>query len=385
MTPPLQLFSSRRKPPASAPPAPVVDLVKKVENTAPPAADQVEQAQAESGSTTVDLVKVAPAEAAVVAEPKPVLSRKERRKAAKAAKAAKIVLPPVETEDEPWIMPALPRKPRLSDLRDRRSRARRALAFRTLGYLGIALIIAGVSFLLVPQIRAKDTAGRALPAPTAAQPSPAAVDPFPSLEPTPSAAPTANTPAVNTNATGAAAYLPWAQSLSGKLNIPVVALQAYAYAQVTENVAAPNCHISWTLLAGIGRAESNHGQESGSKLLPDGTSNPPILGIQLTAIRDTDGGSLDGDKVYDRAVGPMQFIPGTWKIYASDANGDGKFDPYNINDASLASAKLLCSNSRDLATGQGWAAAVYSYNHLNSYVANVYKYADGYARASLAR
>ncbi|WP_279583156.1 lytic murein transglycosylase [Fodinicola feengrottensis] len=80
----------------------------------------------------------------------------------------------------------------------------------------------------------------------------------------------------------------------------------------------------------------------------------------------------------------MQFIPSTWKLYAVDANGDGKADPFNINDASLASARLLCSDNRDLKTGVGWGAAVYSYNHLNSYVENVYKYADQYARESLA-
>jgi hypothetical protein len=359
MTPSLQLFSSRRKPPASAPPAPAVDLVKR------------------TGTTTVDLVK----KAAPAAVPAPVLSRKERRKA---AKAAKLALPPVETEDEPWVMPALPRKPRLSDLRERRSRARRALAFRSLGYLGIALIIAGVSFLLVPQIRARETAARIPSTPVAPSPTPSALDPFPSADPTPSAAPTASNPAVNTSLTGPAAYGPWAQSLSAKLNVPVVALQAYASAQAQENLAAPNCHISWTLLAGIGRAESDHGQEAGSVLQSNGTSIPPIRGIQLKAIKDTDRGVLDGDTAYDRAVGPMQFIPSTWEIYKVDGNNDGVADPYNINDAALASAKLLCSNNRDLATGQGWGAAVYSYNHLNSYVENVYQYADSYARLSLA-
>jgi membrane-bound lytic murein transglycosylase B len=363
MTPSLQLFSSRRKPPASAPPAPAVDLVKR------------------TGTPTVDLVKkAAPVAPVVVAAP--ALSRKERRKA---AKDAKLVLPPVETEDEPWIMPALPRKPRLSDLRERRSRAHRALAFRSLGYLGIALIIAGVSFLLVPQIRARETSAQIPTTPVTAAPEPSAAEPFPSVDPNPSVAPSASNPPVNTTAIGAAAYGPWAQSLSAKLDIPVVALQAYAYAQQQENLAAPNCHISWTLLAGIGRAESDHGREAGSVLQADGTSIPPIRGIQLKAIRDTDHGVLDGDTAYDRAVGPMQFIPSTWEIYKVDANADNKADPYNINDASLASAKLLCSNNRDLATSAGWGAAVYSYNHLNSYVANVYKYADAYARLTLAK
>ncbi|GAA1656039.1 hypothetical protein GCM10009765_01610 [Fodinicola feengrottensis] len=373
MTPPLQLFS-RRKPPASAPPVPPVDLVKRVEPPAPPAVDLVKRS--DSGATKVDLVKAA---TVVAVGEKPKLSWRERRKAAK-----KVVLPPKETEDEPWVMPALPRKPRLADLRDRRGRARRALAFRSLGYLGIALIIAGVSFLLVPQIRARDTAAQIPPVPQPSQSTPDQAGPVPNTDPTPSVAPQASTPAVNTTQINPAAYGPWAQSLTAKLDIPVVALQAYAYAQYQENLAAPGCHISWTLLAGIGRAESDHGREGGAVLQPDGSSSKPIIGIQLTAIKDTDGGLIDGDKVYDRAVGPMQFIPSTWKLYAVDANGDGKADPFNINDASLASARLLCSDNRDLKTGVGWGAAVYSYNHLNSYVENVYKYADQYARESLA-
>ena len=41
---------------------------------------------------------------------------------------------------------------------------------------------------------------------------------------------------------------------------------------------------------------------------------------------DTDGGELDKDTVYDRAVGPMQFIPSTWAVVKVDADGDGEFE-----------------------------------------------------------
>ena len=41
------------------------------------------------------------------------------------------------------------------------------------------------------------------------------------------------------------------------------------------------------------------------------------------------------------ALGPMQFMPGTWPGYAQDANGDGSTDPQNIVDAAFASAKYL--------------------------------------------
>jgi len=51
----------------------------------------------------------------------------------------------------------------------------------------------------------------------------------------------------------------------------------------------------------------------------------------------------DGDTGWDRAVGPMQFIPGTWRRYAADANADGKQDPNNVYDAAAGAAHYLCN------------------------------------------
>jgi membrane-bound lytic murein transglycosylase B len=184
-------------------------------------------------------------------------------------------------------------------------------------------------------------------------------------------------------------YSTWARRMSPKLDIPVVALQAYAYAQVTTAQSDPGCRLSWTLLAGIGRIESNHGRYGGAELLADGTSRPPIVGVPLDGapglmtIADTDGGSLDGDTVHDRAIGPMQFIPSTWARSGRDGDGDGRRNPYDIDDAAMAAAGYLCAGGRDLATGAGWTSAVLSYNRTGEYVRAVYRYADGYARASL--
>ena len=107
----------------------------------------------------------------------------------------------------------------------------------------------------------------------------------------------------------------------------------------------PACGIDWSLLAGIGRVESNHGRFRGAVLNSDGTSSPrimgpPLNGVQFAFIRDTDGGPFDGDSTYDRAVGPMQFIPATWRAYGVDADGTGSADPFNINDAALGAAQL---------------------------------------------
>jgi hypothetical protein len=167
--------------------------------------------------------------------------------------------------------------------------------------------------------------------------------------------------------------------------IPQVALNAYRVAAARLADVAPGCGIDWALLAGIGREESDHGRFAGAVLHADGVSTPRIIGIALdgsrsAAIRDTDGGSLDGDSVYDHAVGPMQFIPSTWAIYGTDATGDGKADVFNINDAALAAARYLCAAGGDLGTRAGQIRAVLAYNHSDEYLAQVLALADAYRR-----
>ena len=182
----------------------------------------------------------------------------------------------------------------------------------------------------------------------------------------------------------------WAAALSEKTDIPVRALRAYAVADLVMRGQDPACRVSWATLAGIGRIESHHGTIGGLRLGEDGRPSRPIIGIPLDgspgvkAIPDSDGGVLDGDTRWDRAVGPMQFIPTTWARYAVRANGDGQTpDPQNIDDAALAAARYLCSGGRDLGTGAGWWAAVLAYNNSTEYGQNVYSGADAYARASL--
>ena len=115
----------------------------------------------------------------------------------------------------------------------------------------------------------------------------------------------------------------------------------------------PRCRVHWSLLAGIGRVESNHGRYGGAGIAVDGRVSPPILGIRLDGSRpgtarisDSDGGRFDGDRAFDRAVGPMQFLPGTWAIYGGDGTPTVR-NPQDLDDAALGAARYLCAGSGD--------------------------------------
>ncbi|MFC6085157.1 lytic murein transglycosylase [Sphaerisporangium aureirubrum] len=114
-------------------------------------------------------------------------------------------------------------------------------------------------------------------------------------------------------------------------------------------VAARVCPgLSWTVLAAIGQVESGHGRNNG----------PSSAG----------------------ALGPMQFMPATWRAYGVDGDGDGKSDIWSPYDAVPGAARYLCANG----AGQGGnklRGAVYRYNHSWSYVDKVLGLAGAYARA----
>lgn len=186
------------------------------------------------------------------------------------------------------------------------------------------------------------------------------------------------------------AYAGWASRLSWVTGIPARALAAYAYADAVMATSRPSCHLSWTTLAGIAAVESHHGTIGGRTLLADGRPSAPIIGIALNgtngtrAIAASDGGRLTGDKIWERAVGPFQFIPSAWAIWRTDAHGDGMTDPQNIDNAALAAARYLCSDNHNLAWGQDWLRAILSYNNSMDYARNVYSYAQAYARSAQA-
>jgi len=179
-------------------------------------------------------------------------------------------------------------------------------------------------------------------------------------------------------------------STASASGIPAVALVAYQRAATIINAADRTCHLPWELTAAIGRVESDHGRVNGNVLTTKGIARPGIFGPALdgghgtTLIKDTDAGQYDGDATYDRAVGPMQFIPSTWAIVGVDADNDGQRNPQDVYDAALASAVYLCSGPDDLSTDAGQRSAVFRYNHSQKYVALVLAIEHAYQRGDFS-
>ncbi|HET7074634.1 MAG TPA: lytic murein transglycosylase [Mycobacterium sp.] len=167
----------------------------------------------------------------------------------------------------------------------------------------------------------------------------------------------------------------------GALGIPSIALAAYRGAEQKMAVADPGCGVSWNLLAGIGRIESGHA--GGGAVDARGTAVVPIYGPALD-------GTLPGNEViiqssvgnrvsYARAMGPMQFLPGTWARYASDGKGDGVADPQNLFDSALAAARYLCTGGLNLRDPSQVMSAILRYNNSMAYAQNVLGWAAAYA------
>ncbi|MFK4082586.1 lytic murein transglycosylase [Kribbella sp. NPDC020789] len=169
--------------------------------------------------------------------------------------------------------------------------------------------------------------------------------------------------------------------------IPKAALKAYSRTQQLVGQADPTCHLPWTLVAAIGRVESNHGRFGGSMLNSKGVAVPGIFGPRLDGtktakITDTDAGAFDGDTAFDRAVGPMQFIPGTWRAMGVDGDGDGVRNPQDIDDAAMSTGVYLCSGKTDMAKPSDLTQALLRYNHSVDYANLVMNIARAYATGS---
>ena len=117
--------------------------------------------------------------------------------------------------------------------------------------------------------------------------------------------------------------------------------------------AATTCPgLPWTVLAAIGTIESDNGQST----LPGVHSGANSAG----------------------AEGPMQFEPATFAAYDEPVppGGAEPASPYDPTDAVYAAARMLCANGA--ANGADLTAAIESYNHSSSYVAQVLALAQSY-------
>jgi len=257
-------------------------------------------------------------------------------------------------------------------MRQKREMQRRGVIIAVLaGVIGLALLVALVVLVLAPRL--SEVRDAAAPAPRWAPP--------------PVSAPVA----AATPGTGIAGLVDarWAASAAAATGIPERAVLAYAGAALSKAASMPACRLSWTTLAAVGRVESSNGQHGGSSIGADGTVTPPIFGVALNGdgvalIPDSDGGKIDGDATSDRAVGPMQLIPQTWRNWHTDGNGDGVEDPQNIDDAVMATTNYLCRASSALDSEKGWRAAVGAYNSTDAYLREVARVGVAY-NADLAK
>ena len=178
----------------------------------------------------------------------------------------------------------------------------------------------------------------------------------------------------------------WLAVTATRTGIPARALTSYGAATLTLQQERPGCGLAWNTLAALGQVESGHGGSAG--LDADGRPVVPVLGpalngVHYTAIPATeDSVRWHGDMRWDHAVGPLQFIPSTWRRWRADGDADGLRDPHDLDDAALAAGRYLCQAGGDLATAEGWTRAVFAYNHSDAYVALVATIATNYAAGS---
>ncbi|MGN9841794.1 lytic transglycosylase domain-containing protein [Nonomuraea sp. H19] len=128
---------------------------------------------------------------------------------------------------------------------------------------------------------------------------------------------------------------------------PVTVGRPGSYLELYKASATRCPGLSWTVLAAIGQVESGHGRNNG----------PSSAG----------------------ALGPMQFMPATWKHYGVDGDSDGKADIWSPYDAVPGAANYLCANGAGKG-GEKLRKAIWFYNHSWDYVNKVMSIAAAYAK-----
>jgi cell wall-associated NlpC family hydrolase len=124
--------------------------------------------------------------------------------------------------------------------------------------------------------------------------------------------------------------------------------------------------VPWTLLAGIGTVESNNGQTT----LPgvrSGQNGFGAAGPMQIGIEGASGNTWGGTPIHPAS----QAVAGV----ATDENGDGTANVYDPPDAIAGAARYLL----EFGVQSNPSAAIFAYNHLQSYVQSVLMYAGQYA------
>jgi len=167
----------------------------------------------------------------------------------------------------------------------------------------------------------------------------------------------------------------------------LLALDAYIAGAESMTDLAAECVISWEILAAIGEIESKHGTLGNRWIAPNGNLSSGLLGPLLDGsafalVKDSDNGSYDGSHEFDRALGPMQFLPSTWLRHGVDGNADGFNDPQNIYDAAAGAANYLCELGKERKTAN-IEVRLRGYNDSTSYIIKVMDTADRYRNQGL--
>jgi len=153
-------------------------------------------------------------------------------------------------------------------------------------------------------------------------------------------------PGSSTSAGVEAAYPP---SATARADIPPLYLTLYME-------AAARFGLDWTILAGIGRVECDHGRDPAPSCTVEGQLNSAGAG------------------------GPAQFLVSTWQRYGISASGQGTPDMWNPADAIFSMANYLHASG---APGD-YRVAIYAYNHAWWYVDDVLEWAQRYRAAALS-
>jgi len=161
-------------------------------------------------------------------------------------------------------------------------------------------------------------------------------------------------------------------------NSPLALVPADRQVAVATGVSALDANTrvaSRGQIAYVSHVEEPEGIENYLDLYKSAASQYGIPWEILAAVHYVESGASGSTdrSSYAGAQGPMQFMPGTWRAYGVDGNGDGVADATDVSDAIYGAANLLAAGG---AAEGNVDAALFNYNHAQWYVDKVNEVAD---------